>query len=179
VTVPAAPIGVKQPVPRDPAGSFARRSPSSAGVQPPPAASIPSDRPPARKAGARMPIPLFMRDRPMRGERKVSRRGTPKRAKNEHSRHAGSPPKGSRQALLGEPVISSSGALPLPTPAQPARRARFRPASRAAPNLHTTLALCLRHGVEIHTRSRLGRTHPLQPPEQDLRCAGIRDGALP
>jgi hypothetical protein len=41
-----------------------------------------------------------------------------------------------------------------------------------------TLKLCPRHGVEIHARSRLWRTHPLQPPEQDLRCAGIRDGAL-
>ena len=41
------------------------------------------------------------------------------------------------------------------------------------------LQLCLRHGVEIHARSGLGRAHPLQPPKENLRCTRIGDGALP
>jgi hypothetical protein len=38
-----------------------------------------------------------------------------------------------------------------------------------------TLQLCLRHGVEVHTRSGLGRADSLQPTEQNLGGTGIRD----
>jgi hypothetical protein len=41
-----------------------------------------------------------------------------------------------------------------------------------------TLQLRLRHGVEIHTRSDLGRTHPLQPTEKNLSCARVCDRLL-
>ena len=40
------------------------------------------------------------------------------------------------------------------------------------------LQLCLRHGVEIQTRSGLRRTRPLQPPQEDLGGAGIGDRSL-
>jgi hypothetical protein len=36
-----------------------------------------------------------------------------------------------------------------------------------------TLKLCPRHGVEIHTRSGLGRADSLQPTKQNLGSAGI------
>jgi hypothetical protein len=56
---------------------------------PPPGGSVrhASDRPSANKAGARSEIPVFMRDRESRGERKVSRGGTP-RGQGRRSRYA-------------------------------------------------------------------------------------------
>ena len=50
-------------------------------------------------------------------------------------------------------------------------------ASRTKPAVQT-LQLCLRHGVEIHTRSGLGRADSLQPTKQNLGSTGIRDRAL-
>ena len=40
------------------------------------------------------------------------------------------------------------------------------------------LKLAFRHGVEIHTRSDLGRTHPLQPTQQNLSGTRIGNSAL-
>jgi hypothetical protein len=58
-----------------------------------------------------------MRGRAMRGERKVSRGSTPKRAKDERSRYAGSPPKGLRPAFPGFPWRTRYALEPSSSPA--------------------------------------------------------------